>query len=79
MAIEGNNIKHIIYFMLMIHIHFIGCQYIKRFIFFRAPDFQSTEGYLFALVRSFSYVFYIIVENRKTTVSIFRIMESTTI
>ena len=28
--------------MLMIHIHFTGCQYIKRFIFFRAPDCQST-------------------------------------
>ena len=63
----------------MIHTHFIGCQYIKSFIFFRAPDCQSTEGYLFALVRSFSHVFYIIVENRKTTVYIFGIMESRTI
>jgi hypothetical protein len=56
--------KHI-HFMLMIHIHFTGCQYIiiliKRFIFFRAPDCQSTEGYLHALVRSFSDMFYIIV------------------
>jgi hypothetical protein len=62
----------------MIQKHFIGCQKIKRFIFFRAPDCQSTEGYLFALVRSFSYVFYIIVENRKTmhALYIFRIMES---
>ena len=47
--------------MLMIHIHFTGCQYIKRFIFFRATDCESTEGYLLALVRSFSYMFYIIV------------------
>jgi hypothetical protein len=69
MEIEGIlNILYI-YFMLTIQIHFIGCrQYIKRFIIFRAPDCQSTEGYLFALVHSFSYVFYIIVENRKTTV-----------
>jgi hypothetical protein len=67
MEIEGIYLiyfKHIHIFMLMIlliHIHFTGCQYIKRFIFFRAPDCQSTEGYLFALVRSFSYMFYIIV------------------
>jgi hypothetical protein len=52
--------KHI-HFMLMIHIHFTGCQYIKRLIFFRATDCESTEGYLLALVRSFSYMFYIIV------------------
>ena len=53
--------------MPMIRVHFIGCQYTKD-SYISAPDCQSTEGYLFALARSFSYVFYIIVENRNTIV-----------
>jgi hypothetical protein len=65
MEIEGIYLKYFTYkhihFMLMIHIHFTACQYINRFTFFRAPDYKSTEGYLYALVRSFSYMFYIIV------------------
>ena len=56
--------------MLMIHIHFAGCQYIKRFIFFRAPDCQSTEGYLYICFSTqfFLYVLYNCIENSKTTV-----------
>jgi hypothetical protein len=64
----------------MIHIHFIGCQYIKSSYFFEHQIvMQSTESYLFALVCSFSYVFYIVVENIERPLYILRIMESTTI